>query len=170
MSCAQTLAGITRDCEPNMGGVKEVLLANFDDVESVTVSTNQISAITMASSAKFKKYTFKPETASMTSTLNADPKLNLSYISTELVLQFNKMDTQKRVEIGALALGELVSIVKDMNDKYWYLGKDEPVLATAGSGETGTARGDKNAYGITLTDNAKEFPLEVDGDVISGLL
>lgn len=124
----------------------------------------------MASTAKFKKYAIRRETAQMTSTLNSTPAQNLSYVSTELVLQFNKMDTAKRVEISALALGELVIIVKDSNGTYWYLGYDEPVLATAGDGVTGTARGDANAYHITFTDNAKEYPYEVDDTIIAGLL
>lgn len=170
MACTQTLAGLVADCSANIGGVAEVLIANFDDVTAKTVTTDKISAITMAATAKFKKYAIRKETASMTSTLNSTPSQNLSYVSTELVLQFNKMETAKRVEIKALALGELVIIVKDMNGKYWYLGYDEPVYTTAGDGVTGTARGDKNAYDITFTDNASDYPYEVDGSIIAGLL
>ena len=80
------------------------------------------------------------------------------------------METQKRVEITALALGDLVCIVKDANGKYWYLGKDEPVNASAGDGQTGTARGDANRYTITLHDESREMPYEVDASIVDALI
>jgi hypothetical protein len=55
MACTQTLAGIVRDCSNSMGGIKEVYIANFDDVASLTLSNNIITAITMESSKTFKK-------------------------------------------------------------------------------------------------------------------
>ena len=56
MACAQTLNGIINDCAPSMGGIVEAYIANFADVTGVTVTDNKVSAVTMASSAKFKKY------------------------------------------------------------------------------------------------------------------
>ena len=86
------------------------------------------------------------------------------------MLQFNRMETPKRVEMTALAQNELALIVKDANGKYWLLGKDEPVMATAGEGVTGTARGDRNGYGITLQDTSLEMPFEVDETIVAGLI
>ena len=87
-----------------MGGIAEVLIANFDDVSAVTLTSGKVSAITMVSSAKFKKYAFRKGTGSMTSTLNTDPANGVNYVSTDLVMQFNKMETTKRVELAALAV------------------------------------------------------------------
>ena len=170
MSCTQTLSGLAKDCYANMGGIVEVLIANYDDVTAVTVTQNVISAITMASSAKFKKYNFAKNTGNLTSTYNIDAASGTKYVSSELLLQFNRMETTKRVEMTALALGDLVVICKDANGQYWYLGYDEPVNASAGDGQTGTARSDANRYTITLQDNSKELPLEVSSSVIEGLL
>ena len=91
-------------------------------------------------------------------------------MTSELLLQFNRMQTTARVEVTALALADLVVIVKDANGKYWYLGKDEPVNASAGDGQTGTARGDANRYTITLQDESQEMPYEVSSSIIDGLL
>ena len=170
MPCTQTLSGLTRDCSANMGGIVEALIANFDDVTGVTITDNQITAIAMASSAKFKRYAFAKNTGNLTSTYNIDPASGIRYVTSELLLQFNRMQTQARVEITALALGDLVSIVKDANGKYWYLGKDEPVNASAGDGQTGTARGDANRYTITLQDQSKEMPYEVDPSIVDALV
>ena len=105
----------------------------------------------------------------MTSTLTVDPANGVNYVSTELVLQFTKMETRKRIEMAALAVGELAFIVKDANGIYWFLGKDEPVTATAGTGQTGQAVGDGNFYNITFTDESKSWPMEVLDSVVEGL-
>lgn len=144
-----------------MGGILEVYIANHDDVDSLTVATGEITGITMVSTKKFKKYLFNPQTGSLTSTYNIDAANNVNFVQSELVLLFGKMETTKRIEISALALAELAVIVKDANGTYFYLGKDNPVRATAGDGQTGTARTDGNRYSITLQDVSPEMPYEV---------
>ena len=169
MSCTQTLSGLAKDCTANMGGIVEVLIANFDDVTAMTVTSDVISAITMDTGKKFKKYNFAKNTGSMTSTYTIDPASGVKYVTTDLLMQFNKMQTTARVEIAALALADLAVIVKDANGKYWYLGKEEPVNISAGDGQTGTARSDANRYTITLQDNSSVLPLEVSDSIIAGI-
>lgn len=170
MSCLQTLAGLARDCQSNMGGIIEVYIANFADVLSKTLTTGQISAISMAENAKFKRYAFPKNTGSLTSTYNIDPASGVRYVTSQLVLQFNRMETTKRVEITALSLGDLAVICKDANGTFWFLGYDEPVNASASDGQTGTARGDANRYTTTLQDESREMPYEVDPDIIANLV
>lgn len=170
MACNQTLSGLVRDCNPSMGGIVEALIANSIDVSEVTITDNEVSAITMAQSAKFKRYAFARNTGSLSSNYTIDQATGVRYVASDLVLQFNRMETAKRVEISALAQNDLVVIVKDANGKYWYLGYDEPVNATAGDGLTGTARADRNGYSITLQDNSHEMPYEVDPDIIAALV
>lgn len=161
MPCSQVLSGLANDCASSMGGIVEAYIANHDDVASVTVQDGQINAITMAESAKFKKYYFKPGTSSFTSNLNVDQANGVNFVSTDIVLLFSRMETAKRMEIAALSVGDLAVIVKDANGKYWYFGYDEPVTASAGDGQTGTARTDGNRYSITLQDNAQTWPYEI---------
>ena len=170
MSCAQTIAGIAKDCSANMGGIKRAWIANAEDVSAVTVTTGKVTALTMVSSKTFKEFAFRKGTSSFTSTLNVDPANGVSYVSTEINLVFSKMETTKRVEMAALAVGELAVIVEDMNGTLWYFGFDEPVVASAGDGQTGVARTDRNGYSITLMDNSKEFPMEATSDALDDAL
>lgn len=167
MACLQTLSGIANDCAPSMGGIVKVYLANAADIDAITESADKISAITMKTSAKFKTYDFRRNTGSMSSNYTVDQTTGATFVVTDLVMVFTRMETSKRVEISALAQGELVAIVKDANGAYWYLGKDEPLVISAGDGLTGTARADRNGYSITLQDNSLEMPMEVDESVIS---
>ena len=43
-------------------------------------------------------------------------------------------------------------------------------LATAGEGVTGTARGDRNGYSITLQDTSLEMPYEVKAEIVTDLV
>ena len=83
---------------------------------------------------------------------------------------FNRMETTKRVEIAAMALADLVAIVQDCNGKYWFLGYDNPLHLSAGDGQTGTARSDRNGYSVTLQDDSLGLPYEVSSSIIENLL
>ena len=172
MSCSQLLNGIAADCQTNVGGVREVYIANYSDVTTIEVddSSNMIKTITMADTAKFKKYAFKKNTSSMTSTLNVDPANGVNFVQTDLSLVFAKQETVKRMEIAKLSLGELRVIVLDANGKYWFLGQEEFVSATAGTAETGVNRTDGNKYTITLTDYSSSYPYEVTPTIVADLI
>ena len=172
MACSQVLNGIAADCQTNVGGVREVYIANYSDVTAIEVdeTSNMIKTITMADTAKFKKYAFKKNTSSMTSTLNVDPANGVNFVQTDLSLVFAKQETVKRMEIAKLSLGELRIIVLDANGKYWFLGQEEFVSATAGTAETGVNRTDGNKYTITLTDYSSSYPYEVTPTIVADLI
>lgn len=170
MGCTQTLAGIARDCAANLGGIRAVYLANFADVTAVTVSSDVVTGITMASSAKFYAYYFNPNTSNFTTTIQANRENGSLFFETVLSLVFPKQDATKRIEVNALAQAGLMAIVTDNNGTNWLLGKDEPMMLTSGTAETGTARADRNGYALELTDAQAQMPLTVDDTIIAGLL
>ena len=161
MACSQTLAGIARDCSSNMGGIKEVYIANFADVDSVTVTSGVITAITM-----FYKYAFAPNSSNLASNWQVNAENGTKYVESNLTMVFNKMDATKRLEIMALAQSELAVIVVDQNGTMFYLGYEEGVRLISGSdGQTGTARADRNGYTVVLQDVAGELPMTFTGTV-----
>lgn len=170
MACNQTLTAILKDCSPSMGGIIEAMFANKEDVQEVTLADDMVNAIAMANSKKFVKFQFARNTGSMSSNYTIDPTTGVKFVTTDLVLVFNRMETSKRVAIKALMQNDLVAIVKDANGKYWFLGYDEALNATAGDGLTGTARADRNGYSATLQDNSHEMPYEVDPGIIAALV
>lgn len=158
-NCATINAGINGRCDTSMGGIVEVAIANY--AASNFSGATDATELTADSGATWYKYSFRRGTSQMTSTLTIDDANGVNYVATELVMQFGKMETAKRVAISALSQSELSVVVKDCNGKYWALGETEPVLASAGEGATGAARGDSNHYSITLQDNNVTFPKEV---------
>lgn len=161
MACNQTLSGLVNDCATSKGGILEVYLANFEDVTDITVTDGMVKGITMASGKKFHRYYFRPGTSSMASTLNVDNAAGVNFVQTLLTMLFSRMETTKRVEMSALAVNDLRAIVKDANGVFWLLGEEEPLIANAGDGQTGTAKTDANRYQIVLEDNNSTFPKEI---------
>ena len=164
--CPQTLAGITLDCSTSQGGIKKVWIADWGTVKA-TKSDDKITAID--SITAFKPYEFRRGTSSMNSTLTADETTGVNYVTTELSLVFTKLETAKRIEMSALSVGQLAVIVLDSNGKYWYLGDEDYVSASAGGAETGTAKGDRSAYTLTLKTESSTYPFEIETSVIESL-
>ena len=171
MAC-NSIRGLQIDaCSPNIGGVKAIYLAEWNEKAATITKTEGENATELidgsvsgfAEGVKWTKYDIRKNTASMTSTINNSTD-GASYVTTELSLVFSKMEAKKRVAIQALAIGECIAVVEDSNGEMYFLGADAPLTVTAGGGETGTAKGDRNAYTLTLTDESLGLPYTLDED------
>ena len=160
MAC-NTIKALSYDlCTNNLGGIKNIWLANYKE-NAATVTEGKEAISDFITGVTWYKYPIRKGTASMTSTYNTSTD-GASYVSTELSLVFTRMETQKRVAMTSFALAEAMAVVEDSNGKYWFLGKDAPITLTAGGGETGTEKGDRNAYTATFTDESLTFPYELE--------
>lgn len=173
MACTQTLSGLTRDCLGSIGGVLEVLIANVDDVASVTITSNKVTAITMQTGMKFHRYALRRNSGSMTSDATVDAASGNQFYTNSVLMQFSRMETTKRVEIAALAQADTIAIVHDANGLYWLVGDTDHPLALAGGtvAQTGQASADRNGYDITLQNESPDLPIEIlvgDGGVNIG--
>lgn len=169
MACSTVLTGIALDCA-NAGGIKKVYIAPIADVASITVTAGVVSAITMVDTKKFKEYSFRKNTASLTKTATKDDAAGTSFVTSEVALRFAKMDNAKRTEMQALLTGNVYVIVLDNNGEYWFLGYDSYCSASAATGESGTALGDANQYTINLSAETVEFPQTVNDTIIAALI
>ena len=169
MSCSTTLLGIALDCN-NTGGIREVYIAPCEDVKSVTLTADKISAIAMVETQKFQKYSFRRGTSAMTKTATRDDAAGTSFVTSEVSMKFARMDSKKRAEMQNLLDGNTYVIVLDNNGEYWFLGYNSYCGATAAGGESGTAMGDANQYTITLTAETNEFPYTVDKTAITSII
>ena len=161
MSCTLTLSGLARDCRDNCGGIKEVYIVDYNSIDTVSVLADKITGITLNSGSTFHTYSLRKQTSTLTTTINVDEAAGTVNYSSELNLKFTKLETAKRLEIVSLAMGETVAVVRDSNDRFWYLGKDYPVTLSAGSIATGTNLADFAGYDLTLSDIAITAPYEV---------
>ena len=169
MDCSSiTLAGITMDCAPSLGGIKRVWLTQYK--EGLATLDAEGDEIASFGEATWYEYWFRKGTGSLTSTLTVDETAGTNYVTNELSLVFTKMETMKRMEIASLSIGHLCAVVEDSNGQYWFLGYDDYVSASAGTGVTGTAKGDQNAYTITLSTDSETYPYPLAKEAIASIL
>lgn len=175
MACnAYTIAGLVNDCARSKGGIRNVYIANYEDVTSVTLGTEgnkeKITAIAMKDSAKFKKYYFRPNTSSHSDALTRDDANGVNYVTSTLSLVFTRQDTLKRIEMTALCVNDLAVIVEDANGYVTYLTKDAPAVATEASGDSGVSAGDGNKFSISLSAENETFPYEVTAEALAAVI
>ena len=172
-----TLKGIVRDCNPNMGGIQKVWMILKSDITKVTVGVDASSDVDMITeltvaegTGKVNAFEFRKGAASMTSNLQKDDTNGSYFWLTDLVMNFQRMETSKRAAIMALTLAEACAIVQDANGVYWFLGLNEYLAATAGTAETGTAKTDANKYSVTLQDSSLALPYEIEKTVAEAVV
>lgn len=172
MPCSVVLNGIPRDCDANVGGLKAIYLTNLDDVSEIKLSTTggQIESITMVEGKKFKGFFFKPGQASAVYTPRYNDAGEYSGEDGVTSVNFGRMDTTKRAQMGAISVAELVEIDVDNNGNAWLKGYDHPVLRTGGEANSGAALGDRNNMALELTSRDHQLPYLVPSTVLTGII
>lgn len=167
-SCTSyTLSGLNAGCKDSVGGVAKVWLADFSAVNWAIDASTHLA--TPDATTAFKVYNLRKGAASMTSTLTVNDNAG-SYFTTEVAMNFLKMENAKRLEVMAMLMGQATGIVKDRNGKYWAIGVENPLEGSAGTGETGTAASDANQYTVTISVDDAELPREItDSTTITAL-
>lgn len=158
------------DCRDSLGGTKEVYFIEFENVSAITETSGMVTAITVASGKQFRKYQVPKETSFWTQALNSNVQNGSIFYQQELTVIVNKMQANTRNELQILAMNRLLAIVLDANGKYWLLGKDNALDATAGEDGSGTASGDRNGFSRTFTGMERFMAPEVQSSLIATLL
>jgi hypothetical protein len=161
---------MTIDCKDSIGGLKEVLFIEFDNVTAVTEASGVVTAITVAPGKQFRRYVVPKETSFFTETPNVNVQNGSVFYQQELTIVLNKMQANTRNEIQLLAQNRLLSIAYDLNGKYWLLGKERAIDVSGGDGGSGTATGDRNGYTRVFTGMERFMAPEVQSTLIAGLL
>ena len=167
-SCTSyTLSGLQAGCKDSVGGVAKIWLADFSAVKWTIDPSSHLA--TPDATTAFKVYNLRKGAASMTSTLTVNDNAG-SFFTTEVAMNFLKMENAKRLEVMAMLMGQCTGVVKDRNGKYWAIGVENPLEGSAGTGETGTAASDANQYTVTISVDDAELPREItDNETITAL-
>lgn len=168
MPCSQTLASYKlSDCFSSRGGIKAVWAAPY--VENGFTIGESGTVTGFSAGVTWLKQELHRNLGSLTSTYNYDDSTRSSYVSTEATWQYLKMQKESRLQMSALAKSDLMVVVEDANGTYFALGIQEPVKVTTGTGSTGTDRGERNAYEVTVTDFNEDYPAILDQSAIEKL-
>ena len=171
------LSSITTSCGSNIPSIKQMWIGNFG---SVTPTYTYVSNVTDADGNQiiesvkglaldnttpeyWVEYAFRKNTCSASSEMTINDN-GSHYFTNALNMVFAKQDTNKRLNVEAIASGDCSCIYLDGNGKYWLMNLDAEVTLTSATANTGTAVGDSNQYELVLSQDAATMPIEIVGD------
>ena len=167
MACTVTLADINYTCDDlGVGGIVELHIANRLTAESALqydTDTRVVSSATAISDVVNIGFNLKDgfSVFSEVKTVNADgTTTTVPTISVELP----KMDATKITNLNEIAKGgaELVALVKTAAGTYHVSGLDYGLYASTVDGNSGTGRGEKNRFQLTLTGEENGLSYSID--------
>lgn len=172
-ACGITLRGIDFSCKDNVGGIKNIWLADWN-AAAPHVQTRRYKATIQTGSESDPEYVFKlfrirTGNGSMTSTMNADEQNGTVYVQTDLNMRFTKLSEDGRNEVAEILRGNVAAIVETNTGEYYGLGAEHPLTFSAGTAATGAAMGDFAGYDITVQDYASTLPYLLDESLIASL-
>jgi hypothetical protein len=157
MSCALT-GSQPLDCKDSVGGIREIKVkvhTGSTFVGAVTYTSGTITAIAAGSLTGWYTYNLETETASANNNGNYNPQNGTTWYQQELKIIMNKLSARLSYEFDQMAKAKIIVSFRDMNDVYWVYGYEFGCDVTAMTAGTGTARGDRNGYEVTLTGKEK---------------
>jgi len=147
MICKLTNGISLKDCD-TPGGVSESYFINIEDVDTMTITDFQVSALTLKTDAKAYKIAFEPETSNFSSNAVGSQENSSAAFEQACEIKINKVDNNVLKQIDALTKGRHLVIIQK-NDKTYEMYFHEGGAKFVANYTTGTALED--ASGVTLT-------------------
>lgn len=170
VSCVLTQDfNLNADCRDAIGGIKEIYVIEIGNVSSVTEASGVVTAITKATGSYFRKYTLIRATSKASDTVTTSEQTGTVFSTQSVEIVINKRNANIRNEIMIMARVNLQFVVVDNNNNAFLYGRDFGLTMGAGTGDTGTAWGDRNGYTLPFSGNERELALQVADSVIATL-
>lgn len=169
MSCNMTSGYNDRTCTNGKGGIKSVLLFPLGNASGVTISNNEITAITVSGEVFY--YKLKSNLSSYTAPVQVNKDNGTLWYNHSLSMILASDTKELRSEIHLLAQNEVVCFVEKANGTWVALGLEEGLqVADANEYSSGILKSDRQGHVIVLNGmENNEVPDVADG-VITTLL
>lgn len=159
-------------CGYALGEIARLFLANFDDVDSVSLSTDRsaVSHITMVSGTTWYQIDPAKNSATWSDELTVTDnggKYRVHTINFNVIGEYNSLMADA---LDALSLGKYMAIVKRSDNTYVLLGRVSGLESSAAIGGGSSDDSVVNGIQITLTANAAETALPLLDSAIDDLM
>jgi hypothetical protein len=163
MACELT-QGFTLDCKDGVGGVKQIVLVDKNNVTSFSLDANEIvTAINGAVSGDLFTYELPTQTASFEETINFNRDNGTVFYTQTVNVMLHKLSSAKRLELQTVAKARVYVFVLDTNDNWWAVGYENGADLSTSTAATGTALGDMNGYTLAFTHEAPKRAYKLSG-------
>lgn len=170
-TCEVTSGIDDNQCVVRVGGLTDVLLMKFSEVEKsgTTITDNEITAFTLNGSAYL--FELMPELSSATYPPNRTPESGSVTYPIGLNMVINQDTKETREILDGIARNSWVAFAKKSNGVWIALGLNVGLWVGAdGEGGTGVARTDRNGYTVVLSAVEPYMIPDVDSTVIDAVM
>jgi hypothetical protein len=154
MACELT-TGFTLGCLEGIGGVKEILIANYTDpvsgndfVSGVTYDavTGQVDGLPTATIYRYVPFR---NSGSYVETVQKNLETGTLFFSQEVQWTFGKLNQDMRNEFLNVAKAKMIVFVRTNDDQILLVGTTEGSQLTAGTVQSGAQKADLMGYQVT---------------------
>lgn len=167
-------AAVERNCNNNVGGLKAIYIADYENVTGVTdtESDGVIDTITMTVGTQFFDFYFAKNSAMYEENLVQNLEIGSTYFEQKVALSIPYRDETRREAIKELVSGQkkLMVLLQDNNDNYWLYFEKEGGIVTALTGGSAAAKGELNGYAIEITADSVSQAAVVNPAIVDALL
>ena len=149
MACELT-TGFTLGCLEGIGGVKEVLIANYEDFETGIAYDAGTGKIETLPTATIYRYVPFRNSGSYIETVQKNLETGTLFFSQEVGWTFGKLSQDMRNEFLLVAKAKMVVFVRTNDDQILMVGIGEGAQLTAGTVQSGQQKADLMGYQVTL--------------------
>jgi hypothetical protein len=169
-SFCKSLSGISKDCTPNVGGVRRTFLNLLRNIDSITIVNNVVTDLTLINQ-NFVEYVAPKDAISYTIDTAIDDLGVYEYTHT-LTFKISKRLPSRQQELMNLIEGsfDYVALVIDANNQWWLLGYGFGINANTLSGGSGKVKGDGSFYETSLSGIQRNLELAVDTNLALSLI
>ena len=167
MSCKLTNGINLKDCD-TPGGVAEAYFINIEDIDTLTITEYQVSAMTLKDYGAAFNLKFEAQTSNFSSNAVGSVENSSAAYEQSCEIKINKMDNNVLKQIDALTKGRHVVIAKK-NDGSYEMYFHEGGAKFAVNYTTGTSLEDASGITITATHRQVSNMVLVSYTVITGL-
>jgi hypothetical protein len=160
MACVLS-SGFLLDCNEGVGGVKEIFIAPWNAFAAGVTQDGDgiITDFTVAAPVTVYRYQPNRNTGAVTITPTANLENGTLYFVQAVELTLGKLDNDKRKELENLSKAKVAVFVRLYDDQIMMAGTTDGCFLTAGTYQSGKAKGDLNGYTLTLTAEEPTQPL-----------
>ena len=170
MANCNSIVGIAKGCDNNLGGIYEAYIIDQDAITgTTTTSAHTITAIPLASGETFTQFQFKRNVGNMVISPQISFENGSTFYNHTLTLVFHKREASKSNALQILGEGQryLAIIIKDANGIYWFI---DHAQLNGGDEDTGTAKADGSKVTVTFLAEMENRAYAVDPSIIAGLI
>lgn len=162
-------------CKTNMGGIKNLWVADYDDTDIVTITSGDVTDVTDEAGTlgtSFYKFPLPIDLGDAVEDVTADPKLGTAFVTQTINGTLLGLSKEASVQLSTMFKGKQRVVAELYNGEYILYGAMNGVDITGGGSRTGAEAASLQGYELTFSGKEVDYApfastATVSGDILT---